>query len=83
MQIAITAALGYDSYLVMRHGAGPGTSCEASNVTAATDKMSTMDPLGRQRLGCYFCNDVVAPVDVMLHILESIVVMLLTKRQQS
>ncbi|KAG2599054.1 ubiquitin-like modifier-activating enzyme atg7 isoform X2 [Panicum virgatum] len=62
-KIAITAALGYDSYLVMRHGAGPGTSCEASNVTAATDKMSTMDPLGRQRLGCYFCNDVVAPVD--------------------
>ncbi|PUZ55836.1 hypothetical protein GQ55_5G243900 [Panicum hallii var. hallii] len=62
-KIAITAALGYDSYLVMRHGAGPGRSCEASNVTAATDKLSTKDSLGRQRLGCYFCNDVVAPVD--------------------
>ncbi|CAL4955799.1 unnamed protein product [Urochloa decumbens] len=62
-KIAITAALGYDSYLVMRHGAGPGISCEASNVLAAMDKLCTKDALGRQRLGCYFCNDVVAPVD--------------------
>uniref|UniRef100_A0A804QTY4 Ubiquitin-like modifier-activating enzyme ATG7 n=1 Tax=Zea mays TaxID=4577 RepID=A0A804QTY4_MAIZE len=62
-KIAITAALGYDSYLVMRHGAGPGISCEASSVVTAIDKMSTEDALGRQRLGCYFCNDVIAPVD--------------------
>ncbi|KAL5226746.1 hypothetical protein ABZP36_015011 [Zizania latifolia] len=62
-KIAITAALGYDSYLVMRHGAGPGTSCGGSDVVAATDKLSVEDVLGRQRLGCYFCNDVVAPVD--------------------
>lgn len=66
MQIAITAALGYDSYLVMRHGAGPGINCEGYDVIAATDKLSTNDARGRQRLGCYFCNDVVAPVDVML-----------------
>ncbi|EES03274.2 hypothetical protein BDA96_03G237900 [Sorghum bicolor] len=62
-KIAITAALGYDSYLVMRHGAGPGISCDASSVATATDKLSTEDALGRQRLGCYFCNDVIAPVD--------------------
>ncbi|KAJ1284307.1 hypothetical protein BS78_03G194500 [Paspalum vaginatum] len=62
-KIAITAALGYDSYLVMRHGAGPAISCEASNVVAVMDKFSTKDAHGRQRLGCYFCNDVVAPVD--------------------
>ncbi|XP_004969162.1 ubiquitin-like modifier-activating enzyme atg7 [Setaria italica] len=62
-KIAITAALGYDSYLVMRHGAGPGISYEASNVTTVMDKLSTKDSLGRERLGCYFCNDVVAPVD--------------------
>jgi len=37
--------LGFDTYVVMRHGMGdeehPG-----------------------QELGCYFCNDVVAPADV-------------------
>jgi ubiquitin-like modifier-activating enzyme ATG7 len=36
----INAALGLDSWLVMRHGGGPDT---------------------HNRLGCYFCNDVVAP----------------------
>lgn len=37
-KIVINAALGFDSYLVMRHGV-------------------------EGNLGCYFCNDVVAPVD--------------------
>lgn len=83
MQIAITAALGYDSYLVMRHGAGPGISCETSNVTAAMDKLSTKDSLGRERLGCYFCNDVVAPVDVMFRVLEIILMLLTFCLQQS
>ena len=41
---AITTALGFHSWLVMRHGI-PGQNA--------------------QRLGCYFCNDVVAPVDSM------------------
>ncbi|XP_030971081.1 ubiquitin-like modifier-activating enzyme atg7 isoform X2 [Quercus lobata] len=45
-KITITAALGFDSFLVMRHGAGPFSSNDE-----------------RQRLGCYFCNDVVAPID--------------------
>lgn len=42
-KIVLNAALGFDSYVVMRHGAenmeGPG-------------------------LGCYFCNDVVSPMNV-------------------
>jgi ubiquitin-like modifier-activating enzyme ATG7 len=38
-KIMINAALGLDSWLVMRHGGG----------------------VGEGRLGCYFCNDVVAP----------------------
>ena len=37
-KIVITSALGFDSFLVMRHGG---------------------------QLGCYFCNDVVAPTDSM------------------
>ncbi|WVQ97783.1 E1-like protein-activating enzyme Gsa7p/Apg7p [Kwoniella sp. CBS 9459] len=45
-KIVINAALGFDSYLVMRHGA---SSSGPSSL----------------RLGCYFCNDVVAPADSM------------------
>jgi hypothetical protein len=63
LQIAITAALGYDSYLAMRHGAGPRTNSEGSNVDPAMT-MSAEDVIDRKRLGCYFCNDVIAPVDV-------------------
>ncbi|KAK4798292.1 hypothetical protein SAY86_030618 [Trapa natans] len=56
-KITITAALGFDSFLVMRHGSGPfGLSSSLSN-------LSLSESNGRQRLGCYFCNDVVAPID--------------------
>lgn len=44
-KIVMNAALGFDSYVVMRHGA------------------ETMQE-GHLPLGCYFCNDVVAPADV-------------------
>ena len=44
-KIVLNAALGFDSYLVMRHGA-------------------KIEPSEAQELGCYFCNDVVAPMDV-------------------
>ncbi|EIW68710.1 hypothetical protein TREMEDRAFT_74150 [Tremella mesenterica DSM 1558] len=43
-KIVINAALGFDSYLVMRHGASP-------------------DQAQGKRLGCYYCNDIVAPAD--------------------
>lgn len=46
IQIVLNAALGFDSYLVMRHGAR---------------EVSTHDS---KRLGCYYCNDIVAPADV-------------------
>lgn len=44
-KIVMNAALGFDTFLVMRHG--------LRNQEQPT-----------QELGCYFCNDVVAPVDV-------------------
>ena len=47
-KLALNAALGFDSYLVMRHGAG----LPAGGAPGAPG-----------RLGCYFCNDVVAPLD--------------------
>ena len=43
-KIVMSAALGFDSFVVMRHGASSSTP--------------------GQELGCYFCNDVVAPADV-------------------
>ena len=78
MQIAITAALGFDSYLVMRHGVGPNISVpdinshssgivnDVGTVAAQMETLSTINGDGGQRLGCYFCNDVVAPIDVIL-----------------
>ncbi|ONK70021.1 uncharacterized protein A4U43_C05F29420 [Asparagus officinalis] len=70
-KIAITAALGFDSYLVMRHGAGPINSTlnnnDHSSITvneaAQMGTLSTKDADGSCRLGCYFCSDVVAPID--------------------
>lgn len=48
-KLVINAALGFDSYVVMRHGVlnseGDGKEPNVPNV------------------GCYFCNDIVAPID--------------------
>ena len=55
----------------MRHGAGPFSSHrdkknEAVQILSADlDTLDLVDGDERQRLGCYFCNDVVAPVDVI------------------
>jgi ubiquitin-like modifier-activating enzyme ATG7 len=46
-KIVLNAALGFDTFVVMRHGL---------KTTQA----------GEVELGCYFCNDVVAPADVSL-----------------
>ncbi|KAF7119993.1 hypothetical protein RHSIM_Rhsim13G0191000 [Rhododendron simsii] len=68
-KIAITAALGFDSFLVMRHGAGPISTVndfKAEDMTTLAAEMgnfSLIDGDREPRLGCYFCNDVVAPVD--------------------
>ena len=43
----MNAALGFDTFLVMRHGA---------RVKDGEDNS--------KRLGCYYCNDIVAPADV-------------------
>jgi ubiquitin-like modifier-activating enzyme ATG7 len=48
-KIVINAALGFDTYLVMRHGPRARVFEEAK---------------GGLRLGCYYCNDIVAPADV-------------------
>ena len=47
-KIVLNAALGFESYVVMRQGLKPTAE-------------------GEVELGCYFCNDVVAPADVSLN----------------
>ncbi|KAF7316230.1 Autophagy-related protein [Mycena indigotica] len=45
-KIVLNAALGFDTFLVMRHGV----------------RESSLQP-GATQLGCYYCNDIVAPAD--------------------
>ena len=46
-KLLINTALGFDSYLIMRHGHSP-----------MTDDVNVKEP---SRVGCYFCSDIVAP----------------------
>ncbi|KAJ1995975.1 Autophagy protein 7 [Coemansia spiralis] len=50
-KIVVCVALGFDSFVAMRHGMYPENSDFEPEVGQST------------RLGCYFCNDVVAPTD--------------------
>lgn len=57
-KLVINAALGFDTYLVMRHGMKSSSSADAIvNATVSSQWLPGSE------LGCYFCNDVVAPGD--------------------
>jgi len=65
----LTAALGFDSWLAMRHGSSDcSASADAAAADAAADaaagSLRTSKVIPGIDLGCYFCNDVVAPRDV-------------------
>nr|XP_022299462.1 ubiquitin-like modifier-activating enzyme ATG7 [Crassostrea virginica] len=53
-KIVICSALGFDTYLVMRHGVKSDTEEEE-------DVPLSYHSIPGDQLGCYFCNDVVAP----------------------
>ncbi|KAJ8302117.1 hypothetical protein KUTeg_021104 [Tegillarca granosa] len=58
-KIVICSALGFDTFLVMRHG----IKTENSEIPSGASLSSHMIIPGDQ-LGCYFCNDVVAPGNI-------------------
>lgn len=85
-QLVINAALGFDTFVVMRHGlkkspvcqsAGPDSSPSCSSASSLSSTPAGTAPslpgsslfsnIPGHKLGCYFCNDVVAPGDVRKH----------------
>ncbi|KAN0032972.1 hypothetical protein ACTA71_011179 [Dictyostelium dimigraforme] len=58
-KLCINAALGFDSYLVIRHGIK--NQCQNELDPSISSKL---DYQGSD-LGCYFCNDVIAPTDTL------------------
>ncbi|GAA5847905.1 hypothetical protein JCM9279_003484 [Rhodotorula babjevae] len=58
-KLVMNVALGFDTFLAMRHGLAPSPNSPADPPAAP---VSTGSPF-RGRLGCYYCNDVVAPQD--------------------
>lgn len=68
-KLVINAALGFDTFVVMRHGLkkpkqqGAGDLCPSHLVAPADLGSSLFANIPGYKLGCYFCNDVVAPGD--------------------
>jgi ubiquitin-like modifier-activating enzyme ATG7 len=65
--LLINCALGFDSYLVMRHGRfGVGDEKniddgDKETVPSLPETAASPEPSCPEKLGCYFCNDVMAP----------------------
>ncbi|XP_016104807.1 ubiquitin-like modifier-activating enzyme ATG7 [Sinocyclocheilus grahami] len=78
-KLIVNAALGFDTFVVMRHGlkkpkesqseesspmsASSNSSCSSTPAATITPGASLFSNIPGHRLGCYFCNDVVAPGD--------------------
>ncbi|CAI2349966.1 unnamed protein product [Caenorhabditis sp. 36 PRJEB53466] len=54
-KIAISVALGFDTYVIIRHGIGFSQGSSAGAPISATEKVPY------SQLSCYFCSDVTAP----------------------
>ena len=72
-QLVLNAALGFDSYLVMRHGyTGPSNNPEQTATASVAAASSSVTKLVEgSQLGCYFCSDVVAPGNVSRYLYQN------------
>lgn len=64
-KLVINAAIGFDTFLLQRHGVRDykdGVSSETNSILDNSDRQRE-DRLPADQLGCYFCNDIVAPGD--------------------
>ena len=75
-KLVINAALGFDTYLVMRHGlVAPGISPSFEDAGSIVARIGDTKISGKRswkhipgsKLGCYFCNDVVGPANSTLN----------------
>jgi len=64
-KLVINAALGFDSFVVMRHGVKRPSSVDLTSDEAQAGPGSSpfIKKIPGSQLGCYFCNDVVGPGD--------------------
>uniref|UniRef100_A0A8C6KSA1 Ubiquitin-like modifier-activating enzyme ATG7 n=1 Tax=Nothobranchius furzeri TaxID=105023 RepID=A0A8C6KSA1_NOTFU len=58
-KLVMNAALGFDTFVVMRHGLKKPMTGSGTHVPGS----SLFSNIPGHKLGCYFCNDVVAPGD--------------------
>jgi ubiquitin-like modifier-activating enzyme ATG7 len=74
-KLVINSALGFDSFLVMRHGIKDDSNVVGSP-SSSTEEINS-SRIRSSKLGCYFCNDIVAPGNVCF--CYQIIIMLLLR----
>ncbi|KFD60739.1 hypothetical protein M514_10096 [Trichuris suis] len=63
-KLAFTVAVGFDSYLILRHGVGWNQQHQS---ISGQCRQSSVTKISGNELACYFCCDVTAPGNSVLH----------------